>query len=274
VKIIGDSAGGNLALSLALRLINESYPKIPALCLVSPWLHLFANDGPEPTNNLDYITPLALKHCREIYLGAKTSQKIDFLFQKYPQPQSHEGYRWDGVDQEEMNELLEAARQEVSLKDSLTTTINLICPSMISDTLIAKLPPTFLVAGDDELFYEEIDAFGKRLLKHSFGSATKHQYIVGKNELHIYLYFTCRLLYLTCLMLGVEWFLHWLSARLFDKPGPNKFEEKAMGSKAKRDKNELAVSRHLVIHSEEAYEGVKSMARFITQAIEQSHARN
>ena len=37
VIVIGDSAGGNLALALALRLKEEGKPQPAALVLISPW---------------------------------------------------------------------------------------------------------------------------------------------------------------------------------------------------------------------------------------------
>ena len=59
VIVIGDSAGGNLALALALRLKEEGKPQPGALILISPWATL-ANDLPSRSENIPVDPVLAL----------------------------------------------------------------------------------------------------------------------------------------------------------------------------------------------------------------------
>lgn len=59
VIVIGDSAGGNLALALALRLKEEGKPQPGVLILISPWATL-ANDLPSRSENIPVDPVLAL----------------------------------------------------------------------------------------------------------------------------------------------------------------------------------------------------------------------
>lgn len=245
-------------------MLDESYPRIPALCLISPWLHLYADDNTDPSTNRDYITPLSERHFREIYLGMSLAQKLESVF--HAGSKAGEENRWDGLNRTQINEYLDAASNGIFLQDSLTTTIDIICPALVSDDIVSKLPPTFLVAGENEIFFKEINIFGRRLLQNN-GSDTKHQYVIGKDELHVYLCFTTRVIYLICLMLNIEWLFNWVYA--------GSTITKIQLNYALKDNNgeEMGqrMTKAIAVHSEEAFVGLKALAKFVARAVQISH---
>ena len=88
LAVIGESAGGNLALSTLLNAHREQMP-LPAACvLMSPWIDLTssgdsltANDGRDPTLTLDYVD-----HGARLYAGDQPldDPAISPLFAKLP----------------------------------------------------------------------------------------------------------------------------------------------------------------------------------------------
>jgi acetyl esterase/lipase len=72
--VIGNSAGGNLALGLVLALQHRNKrsgftTQVPPVVLVSPWLDLFSNDREQVSVRNDYLSYTFLDRCREAYLG-------------------------------------------------------------------------------------------------------------------------------------------------------------------------------------------------------------
>ncbi len=71
IALIGDSAGGNLALATAIRAIREGLPKPACLVLVSPWLDLSMRGNSYTTRaDLDFFSkPAQLRAMARTYLG-------------------------------------------------------------------------------------------------------------------------------------------------------------------------------------------------------------
>ena len=78
--IVGDSAGGNAALSLAQQLVARGEETVcPKLCLISPWLDVFKDTSAQAAHG-DYEDMLVyswLKASRERYFGAGVSSLAD-----------------------------------------------------------------------------------------------------------------------------------------------------------------------------------------------------
>lgn len=84
IALVGDSAGGGLAVALTQRLIKEGYPKPACLCLFSPWVDLSCSSAAywERSHRDPMIThSLALERARW-YAGSKdlTEPEISPLF--------------------------------------------------------------------------------------------------------------------------------------------------------------------------------------------------
>ena len=84
VAVLGDSAGGNLALGLVLTLQAQGVPRdrLPSLCLLSPWVDPFSVSLSRPpvpavhsssSNNRDMLSPAWLVRCRRAFLGLSAS---------------------------------------------------------------------------------------------------------------------------------------------------------------------------------------------------------
>jgi acetyl esterase/lipase len=70
LALVGDSAGGGLALALALRLRQLGEPSPAALVLLSPWVDLGRPDrGPVPDGEIMVSLPW-IEACASLYLGA------------------------------------------------------------------------------------------------------------------------------------------------------------------------------------------------------------
>ena len=88
LAISGDSAGGNLALAIALRAHHENVPLPAALALLSPWCDLTnqgdtlkANDGRDPT-----LTRAWLNEAAKLYASAAdlSQPTLSPIFASYP----------------------------------------------------------------------------------------------------------------------------------------------------------------------------------------------
>lgn len=75
IALVGDSAGGGLAVALTQRLIKEGYPKPACLCLFSPWVDLSCSSSSSSSLERAHRDPvihlsLALERARW-YAGSK-----------------------------------------------------------------------------------------------------------------------------------------------------------------------------------------------------------
>lgn len=86
VMLGGDSAGGNLAISTALTLVElEQLPKIERLLLISPWVEPTAKSGSMLSNEANDIFTLDFlldSYASHINQGDSFDQRVNFLHRK------------------------------------------------------------------------------------------------------------------------------------------------------------------------------------------------
>lgn len=130
--VLGDSAGGNLALNLNFQLQSRNEKRRPSLVLISPWLKGVPNclneyrsliEGVKEMSNGPYIDILNVRWLRESLINYFGSNK------------------------------------EQEKKETPYVSCVLLC----TDDQLAKLPPTLMIGGGRELFYDEISAFKERV---------------------------------------------------------------------------------------------------------------
>jgi acetyl esterase/lipase len=156
--VMGDSAGGNLALWLVFRLQEQGVAP-PALCLISPWVDIFSENRLRPAVTGDYISTTWLNQCRNDYLGTDFQSTHPIL--SAPVLTGHE------LSQLTSNPLALALR-----------------PGLVaSNALLAALPRTRVFAGGNELFLEDIKGFVRRA---QVAGATDVSITVGQNDVHNY----------------------------------------------------------------------------------------
>lgn len=163
IAIVGDSAGGNLAVNLVFQL-QSRMKKLPTLyqrdncsgvrlCLLSPWLHLFSHSASYSSNaTSDIIGEQWLAKCRRSYLG-------DYF-----------------------DDLYGAA--SLPIDDSADRPLPLaVSPLLAPAHLLRTFPPCLLLAGDREIFYDDILSFLRRV---SAASASTCELLVGPEQTHVY----------------------------------------------------------------------------------------
>jgi monoterpene epsilon-lactone hydrolase len=69
IVLVGDSAGGGLALALLLRVHDEELPQPGGAVLISPWLDLTHSGSTLETNSATDYLPKAAGHAASAYLG-------------------------------------------------------------------------------------------------------------------------------------------------------------------------------------------------------------
>ena len=147
---------------------------------------------------------------------------------------------------------------------SLNYSIDVICPNMISDSLLAQLPPILLTAGENELFYHDIDQFAHRLLRlnqqrrdsTTVAGATRqeHVYVSAPDEVHAHPMFYIHPRYALMSNVGLGWlFLYFFPS----------FAEISHHCQVNDDY--VSSADKVLFHSKEAFDAILAMAKFISE---------
>ena len=130
IIIMGDSAGGNLAISLIAELIKSKYKISPAGCiLISPWVDLTDYGDLEDLENLENLENSSWETNKGVDFVRADLAK--FFALEYINQSTHE------------------------LKE--------VSPLYFSDEILSKFPPTLIEYGECEVLYDQIYKFSTKL---------------------------------------------------------------------------------------------------------------
>lgn len=144
IIIMGDSAGGNLAISLVARLIELNMKNqsksilIPSKCiLLSPWVNL-TDYGIDDNYNLKKNK---LKNKSKIVSSWELNKSYDFITPTL------------------------AKLFALEYINETTHTLKDVSPAYFSNDILSKLPPVLIECGECEVLYDQIKKFATKLKK-------------------------------------------------------------------------------------------------------------
>lgn len=144
-----------------------------------------------------------------------------------------------------------------------------ISPGFMSDTQLQRLPPTLIINGENELFFEDIDAFAKRLTQISDGPTAlrRDRYVIGRKQVHAYPIFWTNPMFTVLQLFGLGWIFEIINYHVLRKVNENAaFKEQIS---AQKDRKTRMIFRHdelkLPVHSLEAHQAIQDIAEFLTK---------